>query len=154
MSSSTSSVQYKTITCRITMSVLILTAKDVEIVTRTLTTTFLCDLMSKVFTYLSSETSGANNPPRSSILTDNHNILFMPSRLHGTGTTIKIVSVPSSPDDRRGLPATTLILDDSTGAIKAVVNAKHLTALRNAGEYLVNGTPCLTLFDSSGLACR
>lgn len=68
-----------------------------------------------------------------------HTALFMPARLVShlpppilQGTALKIVSVPRNSGDTRGLPASTIVLDESTGAVKAVLNARNLTALRNA----------------------
>ena len=49
----------------------------------------------------------------------------------------KVVSVPSVSGDDRGLPATTLVLDENTGATKAVVNARTLTSLRTAAGMFV-----------------
>ena len=56
------------------------------------------------------------------------------------GTAMKVVSVPSAsaPDEikQKGLPASTIVLDEITGEVKALVNASKLTALRNAaGTY-------------------
>jgi ornithine cyclodeaminase len=53
-----------------------------------------------------------------------------PGTLHGTS--IKVVCIPTSLNDLRGLPASTLVLDEDTGAVKAILNATNLTALRNA----------------------
>ena len=96
----------------------------------------------------------AYTPHRTSIPSKNHSVLFMPARMvappqsdcqnvlspSGT-TTIKVVSVPyysSSTDlDPRGLPASTLVLDEDTGNVKAIVNARNLTALRTAAGVLV-----------------
>ena len=61
-----------------------------------------------------------------------HTALFMPSRISDLGTTIKVVSIPSFPGNRQGLPASTLVLDEVTGCVKAIVNATALTALRTA----------------------
>ena len=59
-------------------------------------------------------------------------MLFMPSRAADAGgTAIKIVSVPSG-GGAEGLPATTLVMDETTGRVRGVVNARKLTALRNA----------------------
>ncbi|KAF8625486.1 hypothetical protein AX15_005351 [Amanita polypyramis BW_CC] len=72
-----------------------------------------------------------------------------------SGTTIKVVSVPLSTDAAlstgpnaksnmgprvRGLPATVLVLDEETGSIRAVVNARSLTALRTAAGSLLSTT--------------
>lgn len=56
-------------------------------------------------------------------------MLFMPGRVDRK-TAIKIVSVPTSGGD--GLPGTTLIMDEVSGRVRAVVNARRLTAQRNA----------------------
>ena len=61
-----------------------------------------------------------------------HTALFMPSRVPDLGTAIKVVSVPSLPETRQGLPSSTLVLDEVTGCVKALVNATALTALRTA----------------------
>ncbi|KAF8803960.1 NAD(P)-binding protein [Phlegmacium glaucopus] len=105
-------------------------------------------------------------PPRIVIPTLNHTALFMPAHI-GTrpakisteapsdlgisnqspegqlptfaleGTAIKVVCVPAK-SDPRGLPGTTLVLDQVTGGVKAVVNARNLTALRNAAGSLLS----------------
>lgn len=70
-----------------------------------------------------------------------HTALFMPARIATealTGTTIKVVSVPSSPGDTRGLPGSTLVLNENTGAVQAMVNSRSLTALRNAAGSLLS----------------
>jgi hypothetical protein len=60
-------------------------------------------------------------------------MLFMPGRVNAQ-TAIKIVSVPKASSD--GLPGTTLVMDEETGRVRAVINARRLTALRNAaGEF-------------------
>lgn len=56
-------------------------------------------------------------------------MLFMPGRVNHQ-TAIKIVSVPKQGGD--GLPATTLVMDEKNGNVLAVINARRLTALRNA----------------------
>ncbi|KAH9165874.1 hypothetical protein EDB89DRAFT_2007259 [Lactarius sanguifluus] len=61
-----------------------------------------------------------------------HRVLFMPARIADIGTTIKVVSVPLLSGDTRGIPASTLVLDEKSGATKALVNARALTALRTA----------------------
>ncbi|PPR00220.1 hypothetical protein CVT24_004959 [Panaeolus cyanescens] len=117
----------------------------------------------------SNSTTSVSAPQRVSITTPNHTVLFMPARIqadltiptasstrttHTTTTTnintiqnapapghtsIKIVSVPQT-SDPRGLPATTVVVDERSGAIKAVVNARKLTALRNAAASLLSTT--------------
>ncbi|KAL0067010.1 hypothetical protein AAF712_005999 [Marasmius tenuissimus] len=78
-------------------------------------------------------------PHRITIPTAYHKALFMPARINTIGSTMKVVSVPSCSDDAGGLPASTIVLDNPSGAVKAIVNARNLTALRNAG-----GKPSLT----------
>lgn len=129
-----------------TMSLLVLSATDVDRVVAKFTPTELVDLMAKVFIDLSlSSRDGAASgksvsiPHRSTVSSPNHNTLFMPSRLAPlAGTAIKVVSVPTAkaPSEikARGLPASTLVLDEQTGEIAAVVNARKLTALRNAAS--------------------
>jgi len=117
------------------MSLLVLSAQDVNAVISTLRPNELELLMASVFRSLSSR-SGHASPHRTSIHMPQHTALFMPSRLDRIGTAIKVVSVPTSPVDMRGLPASTVLLDEETGRARAIVNASTLTALRNAaGEY-------------------
>ncbi|KAI8993228.1 hypothetical protein BDB01DRAFT_775584 [Pilobolus umbonatus] len=70
------------------------------------------------------------SPQRIGISTNNHKVLFMPSRLNDT-TSVKIVSVPTK-EGIPGLPAANIVLDESTGKIDAILNATHLTAIRTA----------------------
>lgn len=114
------------------MSLLVLSADDVEEITSGFTSKYLEDLMKDVFTTASLKPSDGHNPLRSSISSDQHTTLFMPARLNQHGTTVKIVSVPKSSEDSRGLPASTLVLDEETGGVRAIINARSLTALRNA----------------------
>jgi len=84
--------------------------------------------------------AGISMPPRLSITTEAHTALFMPARIgfpyrtgmkSGGDTAIKVVCVPER-SGPQGLPSTTLVLDEVTGAVKAVVNSRKLTAVRNA----------------------
>ncbi|KAF9221153.1 NAD(P)-binding protein [Gyrodon lividus] len=104
---------------------------DVNAVTSELKPEELEILMASVFHRLSSGSDYAS-PHRTSISTSRHTTLFMPSQVPDLGTTIKVVSVPRSPGDKQGLPASTLVLDEMTGCVKAIVNASTLTALRTA----------------------
>ena len=123
---------------------LILSGADVEQVITKFTPHELVKLMAKVFVDLNDaspdeDQKSVNIPHRSIISSPNHNVLFMPARLAPlAGTAIKIVSVPTpnAPQDVRanGLPASTMILDEHTGQVSAVVNARKLTALRNAAS--------------------
>jgi ornithine cyclodeaminase/alanine dehydrogenase-like protein (mu-crystallin family) len=121
------------------MSLLVLSASDVDQIISSFTPNELQILMARVFSCLSSPSSTAPptsyTPHRTSIPTQNHTALFMPARIAGSGlygTTIKLVCVPRNPGDSRGLPGSTLVLDEATGTIKAIVNARSLTPLRNA----------------------
>ena len=127
------------------MSLLVLSGANVDEVITKFTPDELVNLMAKVFYDLSASSSKApsdvsvNIPHRSTISSHNHNVLFMPARLAPqAGTAIKIVSVPTPtapPDVRaRGLPASTMVIDEHTGQVSAIVNAAKLTALRNAAS--------------------
>ncbi|KAJ3988997.1 hypothetical protein F5890DRAFT_1401846 [Lentinula detonsa] len=121
------------------MSVRVLTGSDVRNITTKLSSDFLQSLMGDVFALISSsEDATSYLPHRTSIPTENHTALFMPARISSVGTTMKVVSVPSRSDDTRGLPASTLVLDKHTGTVKAIVNARSLTALRNAAGSLLS----------------
>ncbi|KIY49609.1 NAD(P)-binding protein [Fistulina hepatica ATCC 64428] len=130
------------------MSLLVLSDSDVARVTSSMHPPSLVTLMGRVFHILSSKSStqtpsqiSTQTPHRTSISTDHHNVLFMPARVAHRlliGTTIKVVSVPTSSSDSRGLPASTLVLDEDTGAVRAVINARGLTALRNAAGSLLS----------------
>lgn len=84
-------------------------------------------------------------PPRITVTSDDVTALCMPSRVkvlernddeQGTGIGVKLVCVPHSADT--GLPATTTLFDARTGRLRAVVNSRNLTALRNAcGKSLI-----------------
>ncbi|KAL1743822.1 hypothetical protein HDZ31DRAFT_40096 [Schizophyllum fasciatum] len=124
------------------MSLLVLSAADVAKASASMSPDKLQDLMASVFITLSQrEGTLASTPHRTSIPTSQHTVLFMPARIATpalTGTTIKVVSVPSAPGDARGLPGSTLVLDEETGAVKAIVNSRSLTALRNAAGSLLS----------------
>lgn len=118
------------------MSLLVLSNSDVNSITSTLSPEELMTLMASVFASLS-DLQGVCSPHRTSIQTHNHKVLFMPSRIDSIGTAVKVVSVPTSVEAApRGLPASTLMMDEVTGSVRAIVNAKNLTAIRTAaGEY-------------------
>jgi ornithine cyclodeaminase/alanine dehydrogenase-like protein (mu-crystallin family) len=120
------------------MSLLVLSAEDVSAVTSELKLEELEALMASVFHRLSSGSDYAS-PHRTSISMPRHTTLFMPSRVPDLGTTIKVVSVPMSGGDKQGLPASTIVLDETTGCVKAIVNASTLTALRTASGASYSG---------------
>ena len=135
------------------MSLLVLTAPDVEKLIATFDPDELVDLMKQVFIALSPPSKGLSGsdlqtkiyqPQRISIPTTNHTALFMSARWTDStvgGTSIKTVCVPRSRGDSNGLPASTLVLDEETGAVKAIVNARSLTALRNAAGKQTKSCP-------------
>lgn len=134
------------------MSLLILSSRDVDAIISTFSPQDLQLLMAQVFALISSEDARerVSMPPRIVIPTLNYTAAFMPAHIVDKisagaspnqqspeqgfvlgGTAVKVVCVPAK-SDPRGLPATTLVLDEATGSVKAVVNARKLTALRNA----------------------
>jgi ornithine cyclodeaminase len=125
-------------------NLLVLSAEDVDSIISHLEPKALQLLMAHVFSQFAdirSKTS-ISQPHRLSFPMLNHTALFMPARIGNAGisapghTAIKVVCVPHDSSDPRGLPATTMVLDESTGNVKAIVNARRLTALRNAaGPY-------------------
>ncbi|KAJ6524452.1 hypothetical protein DFH09DRAFT_1250833 [Mycena vulgaris] len=130
------------------MSLLCLSGADVVRATSEFSPAALQTLMAHVFSVLSSGTDNAETSPASYtphrivFPTQNHTALFMPARIAQPevlrGTSIKVVCVPTSPTDLRGLPASTLVLDEDSGAVKAILNAANLTALRNAAGSLLS----------------
>lgn len=116
------------------MHLTVLSASDVATASSSLTPNFLMSLMALVFVRLSSD-SRIEMPHRTSVATGSYNTLFMPAHMDDFGTSMKVVALPKGPS-QEGLPASTLLLDERTGALKALINARSLTALRNAaGEY-------------------
>ncbi|KAH7099477.1 NAD(P)-binding protein [Auriculariales sp. MPI-PUGE-AT-0066] len=71
-------------------------------------------------------------PPRLTLALPNHTTLIMPGRILGTGSALKVVSVPRGGDAPPGLPAATAVIDEQTGRVRALINASELTALRTA----------------------
>ncbi|KAL0948402.1 hypothetical protein HGRIS_010983 [Hohenbuehelia grisea] len=130
------------------MSLLVLTAADCNKIISSFEPNDLVTLMEDVFTsYSRSQThsrihsnppSKSVAPPRTKIQTENYTALFMPARLEPYGTSIKVVSVLTDASLARGLSATTLVLDEQTGAVRGVVNATRLTPLRNAAGSLLS----------------
>lgn len=131
------------------LDLLVLSGSQVDEVVEKLNPDDLMNLMARVFADLamsrvtlhnSESTGSVTIPHRSTIVGLNHRTLFMPSRIRSFGTAIKIVSVPtaSAPEEvkGRGLPGTTAVLDDYSGEVVALVNARKLTALRNAASKL------------------
>ncbi|KAG6906635.1 hypothetical protein DXG01_012833 [Tephrocybe rancida] len=69
------------------------------------------------------------------IPTANHTALLMPARGLG-GTTPKVVSVPRRGEG--GIPGSTIVMDEKTGSVKAMMNARSLTPFRNAAGSLLS----------------
>lgn len=120
---------------------LVLSGTDVDKVITKFTPSDLVNLMARVFTTLATaqdDETQISVPHRSTVVTTNHRVLFMPSRLASLGTSVKIVSVPTAnaPEDvkARGLPGSTAVIDERSGEVVALVNARKLTALRNAAS--------------------
>lgn len=88
------------------------------------------NLMANTFAAFSFSPDNVQAPHRTTIQTPKHSVLFMPSRVDGMGTAMKVVSVPK--DGKGGLPSTILVMNESTGELRAVVNAAALTAIRTA----------------------
>ncbi|WWC58049.1 uncharacterized protein I303_100584 [Kwoniella dejecticola CBS 10117] len=134
-------------------SIRILTATAVDKVLTTLSPELALSSQAHVFKLFSNPSTPSVNAPKAhdviqtphriTVSSEETTMLFMPARAPtistsasastgstSTTTSIKIVSVPQKSDG--GLPGTTLILDEKSGKVKAVVNARKLTALRNA----------------------
>lgn len=128
------------------MSLLVLTAEDVAKASASLSSDELIAMMGDVFLLVHTGT-GSTLPQRIGISSSTHNTLFMPARIDRLGTAIKVVSVPTQKSGL-GLPGTTLVLDEATGAARAVVNAGSLTAVRNAAGTIVDFCNLRVLFIS------
>ena len=50
----------------------------------------------------------------------------------GGATAVKVVAVPKPNCPVPGLPGTTLLMDEETGSVRAVVNSAELTGIRTA----------------------
>ena len=120
-------------------SLLVLSAADVKRVATSFTSDSLMDVMANAFVQLTNR-KGVKSPQRIVIDNDATRLftLFMPTHAEWFGTAIKVVSLPSSTSTGRkiGLSASTLVLDEETGAVKAILNAKYLTSLRTAAGTL------------------
>src|SRR5260221_6634095 len=136
-------------------NLLILSAEDVESIVSNFKPKDLQLLSARLFSQFyvfRNRTPNTNNdatpsismPQRLSLPMSNHTALFMPARITANipdpsndlpkpgNTAIKVVCVPHDATRFRGIPATTIVLDENTGKVKAIVNATKLTPLRNA----------------------
>ncbi|KAI0026718.1 hypothetical protein K488DRAFT_64938, partial [Vararia minispora EC-137] len=84
-----------------------------------------------LFHLLAHPSSPTDTPHRTALHLPHHTALLMPARISPFGTALKLVSVPSA-GDGGGLPASTLVLNERSGVLKAVINARALTAARTA----------------------
>jgi ornithine cyclodeaminase/alanine dehydrogenase-like protein (mu-crystallin family) len=159
----------------------VLRASDVDQILRSTSPQELLSLMALVFTRLSAHSAHASSsaqpsttsttpstsaistsapqlamPHRLSVPTASHTALFMPARLAPFGTSIKVVAVPSPSSSldikAKGLPASTLVLDEMTGAPRALINASALTAVRTAAGRSPSLCESLQLQHASGLS--
>jgi ornithine cyclodeaminase len=116
-------------------SLTVLTASDVDKVISQLDLELALESQSKVFEAFSAPKSGDDTasdiqvPHRSTLTTSTQSTLVMPSRA-GELLGCKFVGVPKEGSD--GLAGTTVVIDAETGKVKGLVNARKLTALRNA----------------------
>lgn len=124
----------------------VLTGSDIDQILARLDLNKAISSQAAVFSAFSSSASGSagsssapgddvspsiQNPHRTTIDSLHATSLFMPARVAELGVmTCKIVSVPKSQSEG-GLPAVTAVLDDR-GRVKGLVNARRLTAMRNA----------------------
>jgi ornithine cyclodeaminase len=96
----------------------------------------IINLMAETFTAYSFQPEKVQSPHRITVQTPNHTVLYMPSRVDGMGTAMKVVSVPKN--GKGGLPSNILVMDEETGNLRAVVNAAALTAIRTAAGKWAN----------------
>ncbi|KAH6904963.1 hypothetical protein BKA70DRAFT_1294512 [Coprinopsis sp. MPI-PUGE-AT-0042] len=139
-----------------TSDLLVLSASDVSQITASFSPSGLQCLMAQVFLSLTrqrlsiedastartSSDPRTQTPHRTTLSMRNHKALWMPARFcpsaSGDATTsMKIVCVPKG-GQGDGLPATTVVLNEDTGSVRAIVNARKLTALRNAAGSLLS----------------
>ena len=128
------------------MALTVLSAQDVHVASNAICPEHLVSLMAKVFVRLHAR-DRISLPHRTSITTEAYNVLFMPARIDDFSATIKTVSVPG-PNSKASVQATTLVLDEESGAVKAVVNATSLTALRTAAGKSIDGRSYFTITTS------
>ena len=136
----------------------ILNASDVDTVLSQLDLELALESQQKVFTAFSashtddSTSSDIQVPHRSTLTTSTQRTLVMPSRA-GELLGCKFVGVPN--EGSGGLPGSTVILDAKTGKVKGLVNARKLTALRNAlGKFNCYARYCEAYESGSALSLR
>ncbi|GAA5893583.1 uncharacterized protein JCM6883_003568 [Sporobolomyces salmoneus] len=124
------------------MPLLVISAAEVAQVTREIPASVFCDMLGTTMNAVSNHRPVAEaipaiqNPQRTSTESEHHRFLYMPSRLatpaQGSATSIKVVAAPKPDCTIPGLPASTLLMDEETGRISAIVNASELTGIRTA----------------------
>ncbi|BEJ11910.1 hypothetical protein CspHIS471_0203700 [Cutaneotrichosporon sp. HIS471] len=115
----------------------ILTSADVDKVLDSLDQRLAVDSQRAIFAAYSTQGDAEDIPGvrklqlplRHQLMSPDQTMLIMPARVTGT-MSCKIVSVPRAGSG--GLPASTIMMDEKTGKVKAIMNARKLTALRNA----------------------
>ncbi|KAG9120850.1 hypothetical protein FRC07_003492 [Ceratobasidium sp. 392] len=151
---------------------LVQTALDPREVVQCMARTFELVSGSEIGEGVNSEHDRVQLPPRLTTLSPAHATLYMPCRLPTsviessndnknapTLTAIKVVSVPRT-GGQGGIPGTTLVLDEETGGVRAVVNSRALTALRNAAgsvlatQLLATPTPTHIALFGAGLQIK
>ena len=137
-------------------SILILTSKDISTLLRSpQTIQKALESQSLVFKAYSRSHDDSSNaistsappiqaPLRTTLTSAAVTSLIMPARastqLQLGGIGVKVVSVPNEGGEG-GLPATTTVFDEVTGKLRAVINARELTALRNACGTSISQVP-------------
>lgn len=115
-------------------SILVLSGSEVDQILDRMDPDVLLASQQDVFSAFSdsSNDEGTIQTPHRNTLTSPESFaLFMPSRAaNAGGMACKIVSIPSS--GIGGLPASTVVLNEKTGKVQAIVNARKLTSMRNA----------------------
>ncbi|KAK4684336.1 hypothetical protein P7C73_g5848, partial [Tremellales sp. Uapishka_1] len=118
----------------------ILTASDIDTILASLSPEEALLSQSKVFSQYSSASASSHDaneipsiqaPLRLATTYESGKTVYMPARVKECGgTAIKLVSLPNESAD--SLPTTTLVLDETSGRVRYVINSSKLTALRNA----------------------
>ena len=122
------------------MAIRVLSKIEVAQIVSRLTISELVENQAAVFRAVSSTSTPELQiqcPPRLTLSLPVHSTLIMPARVTGTGAALKVVSVPTGSDAPPGLPASTMVFDERSGALRGVVNATNLTPVRNAAGSLL-----------------
>jgi ornithine cyclodeaminase/alanine dehydrogenase-like protein (mu-crystallin family) len=134
-------------------SLTVLNASDVDKVISQLDLELALESQRKVFTAFSAN-DGSDDiqvPHRSTLTTSTQSTLVMPSRAEDL-LGCKFVGVPKEGSD--GLSGSTVVLDAESGKVKGLVNARKLTALRNACGWSSHLLLRIRLISGSALSVR